>query len=56
MESQQKHKNNSLLGVIKNRKYGNEEEIKTQYKPATGKLIAYDWEGTLENDVEKKKR
>jgi twinkle protein len=55
-EEQGKHKNNSLLGVIKNRKYGNEGEIKTQYKPQTGQLLEYEWEGTIENDHEKKKR
>lgn len=55
-EKQGRHKNNSLLGIIKNRKFGNEGEIKTQYKPGTGQLIEYAWEGELENEHEKKKR
>jgi len=53
---QGRQKNNSQLGVIKNRKYGNEGEIKTQYQPQTGRLIEYAWEGELENEIEKKKR
>lgn len=53
---QGRQKNNSLLGVIKNRKYGNEGEIKTQYQPQTGRLMEYAWEGELENEIEKKKR
>ena len=45
-----RHKDNSLIGVIKNRKFGNEGEIKTQYQPMTGRLIESEWEGDLEND------
>jgi len=47
--------NNSLLGVMKNRKYGNEGEIRTQYQPSTGQLIEYAWEGELENPMKDKK-
>jgi len=53
---QGRHKDNSLIGVIKNRKFGNEDEIRTKYSPATGKLVEYEWEGDLENENEKKKR
>ena len=42
-------KNNSIVSVIKNRKYGNEGEIRTQYHPQTGQIIEYDWEGELTN-------
>lgn len=38
-------KSNSFISVIKNRKYGGEGKIKTQYQPNTGRLIEYDWEG-----------
>ena len=50
-----KDKNNSIIGVIKNRKYGNEGEIRTIYQPNTGQLVEYDWEGDLMNE-EKGKR
>ena len=52
---QGRDKNNSLIGVIKNRNYGNEGEIKTQYKPSTGQLIQREWEGELENNKEKRR-
>lgn len=48
--------NNSIIGVIKNRKYGNEGEIRTQYKPETGQLIEYAWEGELENPMKEGRR
>lgn len=38
-------KNNSFISVIKNRKYGGEGKIKTQYQPTTGRLIEYEWDG-----------
>lgn len=40
-------KNNSILSVIKNRKYGNEGEVKTAYSPKTGRLLETNWEGEL---------
>ena len=55
-KSQGKDKNNSIVGVIKNRKFGNEGEIKTIYQPNTGQLVEYDWEGDLINEDIKKKR
>lgn len=39
--------NNSIIGVIKNRKYGNEGNIKTTYIPNTGRLMQSEWEGEL---------
>ena len=48
-------RNNSIIGVLKNRKYGGEGEIRTQYHPNTGQLIEYDWEGDLMNDEGKKR-
>lgn len=45
-------KNNSILGVIKNRKFGNEGEVRTQYDPKTGRLKATAWEGELKNERE----
>lgn len=47
-------KNNSILSVIKNRKYGNEGDIRTKYLPETGELIACDWEGELMNPQPKR--
>lgn len=38
-------KSNSYIAVIKNRKYGGEGKIKTQYQPQTGRLIEYEWDG-----------
>ena len=38
-------KSNSFISVIKNRKYGGEGKIKTQYQTATGRLLEYDWDG-----------
>lgn len=38
-------KNNSYMSIIKNRKYGGEGKIKTQYNPKTGRLLEYDWDG-----------
>lgn len=38
--------NNSYIGAIKNRKYGGEGKIKTQYQPKSGRLIEFDWEGS----------
>lgn len=35
---------NSFISCIKNRKYGGEGRIKTQYQP-NGRLISYNWEG-----------
>ena len=49
-------KNNSLIGIIKNRKYGNEGEIKMQYHPHTGQLVESEWEGELMNEIIDKKR
>lgn len=37
-------KSNSYISCIKNRKYGGEGKIKTQYQ-STGRLISYDWDG-----------
>lgn len=37
--------NNSFIGAIKNRKYGGEGKIKTQYQPKTGRLLEFNWEG-----------
>lgn len=37
-------KSNSFISCIKNRKYGGEGKIKTQYQPS-GRLISYDWDG-----------
>lgn len=49
-------RNNSLIGVIKNRKYGNEGYIKTQYLPQNGQLIINEWEGDLMNAEDMKRR
>jgi hypothetical protein len=38
-------KNNSYISIVKNRDYGDEQKIKTQYNPSTGRLIEYEWEG-----------
>lgn len=51
-----KEKNNSIISVIKNRKFGNEGETKTQYQPQTGQLVEYSWEGELENETDKKRK
>ncbi|MNY28280.1 hypothetical protein D3C86_1622430 [compost metagenome] len=37
-------KSNSFISCIKNRKYGGEGKIKTQYQ-STGRLVSYDWDG-----------
>ena len=47
--------NNSILAVMKNRKYGNEDEIRTQYHPETGQIVEYAWEGELENPMKDKR-
>lgn len=49
-------KDNSIITVLKNRKYGNEDEVRTQYQPTTGRLLEYDWEGDLESPDKKKRR
>ena len=36
---------NSFISAVKNRKYGGEGRIKTQYQPKTGKLLEFNWEG-----------
>jgi twinkle protein len=41
----------SYLGVIKNRKYGNEGLIKTKYTSSTGRLLEYDWDGEKLTDL-----
>lgn len=38
-------KSRSFISLVKSRKYGNEGKEKTQYFPATGKLIENQWEG-----------
>lgn len=53
---QGRDRNNSLISVIKNRKYGGEGIIKTQYHPQTGQLVEYEWEGELMNEQNEKKR
>ena len=35
----------SYINILKNRKYGNEGLIKTQYSPRTGRLLESEWEG-----------
>lgn len=35
----------SYINILKNRKFGNEGLIKTQYYPHTGKLVENEWEG-----------
>lgn len=37
-------KSNSFISCIKNRKYGGEGKVKTQYQPS-GRLISYAWDG-----------
>ena len=51
-EDEGRDKNNSILGVVKNRKFGNEGEIRTQYNPSTGRLMQADWSGELKNEKE----
>lgn len=36
---------NSYISCIKNRKYGGEGKIKTQYQTKTGRLLQYNWDG-----------
>lgn len=36
---------NSFIRCVKNRKYGGEDKIKTQYQSQTGRLIEYSWDG-----------
>ena len=55
-EEQGRHKDNSIISVIKDRPHGREWSIKTKYDPKTGNLAEYDWEGELENEKEKKGR
>lgn len=43
-------KNNSILAVIKNRKYGGEGQIRTKYDTNTGQIYAHTWDGELLND------
>jgi len=38
-------KDNSYISLIKNRKYGGEGKVKTQYQEKTGRLIEYSWDG-----------
>jgi hypothetical protein len=38
-------KNNSFISIIKNRDYGDEQKIKTQYSPLTGRLLEFEWQG-----------
>lgn len=38
-------KNNSFFSIIKNRDYGDEQKIKTQYSSRTGRLLEFEWEG-----------
>lgn len=38
-------KNNSYISIIKNRDYGDEQKIKTQYSSQSGRLLQYEWEG-----------
>ena len=38
-------KNNSYMSLIKNRDYGNEQKIKTQYSHRTGRLLEFEWQG-----------
>lgn len=39
------HKNNSYISILKNRDYGDEQKVKTQYSSMTGRLIQFDWAG-----------
>jgi hypothetical protein len=48
-------KNNSLLGVIKNRKYANEGQIKTKYDPITARIFESEWQGELLNEDKRKR-
>ena len=49
-------KNNSIIGVIKNRKVaGGEGEVKTRYNCTSGQLFESDWEGELLNDDKRKR-
>lgn len=41
----EENKNNSFVSIIKSRDYGDEQKVKTQYNPATGRLKEFDWEG-----------
>jgi len=47
-------KNNSILSVLKNRKFGSEGEIRTQYIPETSQLIQNHWQGELLNEIPKR--
>ena len=38
-------KSNSFLSILKNRDYGGERKVKTQYSPTTGRLLEFNWEG-----------
>ena len=49
------NKNNSIFGVIKNRKFGGEGQVKHKYDETTGRMSEYEWEGELLNE-EKRKR
>jgi len=54
-ESTGRSKNNSIISVIKDRRHGNEADIRTQYHPETGRLHEYHWEGELENEFKGRK-
>lgn len=44
MAEDESRKANSFLSILKNRDYGNEQKVKTQYS-STGRLLEYNWEG-----------
>ena len=48
-------KNHSILGVIKNRKYGGEGQIRTKYDAKTGRIFEHAWEGELLNEDKRKR-
>lgn len=54
-ETKGMNKNNSILSLIKSRKYGNESSVKTQYIPSTGQLIENEWHGELLNEQVKRR-
>lgn len=39
--------NNSIIRILKNRKYGNEGFLKTKYNSVTGRLLESEWLGSL---------
>ena len=44
MAEEESRKANSFLSILKNRDYGNEQKVKTQYSKQ-GRLLEYNWEG-----------